>query len=300
MAHNSVFHNGVKETLTIDQTNGYNKEERLSDNTYTTATFVTDLNHNHTVPLPHHSLHSKFKKSLRSLTYMEVDFADPLYVKITTPASNEKVCICIYTCCIIRAIHLEVVPNLSAQSFLRYFKHFAARRGLPKRMVSDKGKTFKSAVKTVRSIMTNEKVTNKLSGRKAEWVFNIERAPWWGGIFERMVRSTKHCLKKMIDPTKLSYDELLNILAEVEAIVNSRTLSYVSPRDLKEPLTLSHLFVGRRLLSLPDSSYYEQKMGDETFMTPEVLNKRMVLLNRLMQTFWQRWKSEYLLKLLTT
>ena len=97
--------------------------------------------------------------------------------------------------------------------------------------------------------MTNEKVTNKLSGRKAEWVFNIERAPWWGGIFERMVQSTKNCLKK-IDPTKLSYDELLTILAEVEAIVNSRTSSYVSPSDLKEPLTLSHLLVATRQLLL--------------------------------------------------
>ena len=82
-------------------------------------------------------------------------------------------------------------------------------------MVSDKGKTFKSAAKTLRSIMTNEKVTNRLSGRKVELVFNIERAPWWGGIFERMVRSTKRCLKKMIGRTKLSYDELLTILAEV-------------------------------------------------------------------------------------
>ena len=63
--------------------------------------------------------------------------------------------------------------------------------------------------------MTNEKVTNRLSGRKVELVFNIERAPWWGGIFERMVRSTKRCLKKMIGRTKLSYDELLTILAEV-------------------------------------------------------------------------------------
>ena len=90
----------------------------------------------------------------------------------------------------------------------------------------------------------------------------------------------------------------MTILAEVEAIVNSRPLSYVSPSDLEEPLTPSHLLVGRRLLSLPDSSYYEWEMGDETFMTtPEALNRRMVLLNGLMQMFWQRWKSGYLLEL---
>ena len=297
-AHNRVFHNGVKETLTELRSNYWVLRGRAVVRQYIYHCHICRRFESQPYSAPSPPLPPFRVQEEPPFTYTGVDFAGPLYIKTTTPASSEKVWICIYTCCIVRAIHLEVVPNLSAQSFLRCFKRFAARRGLPKRMVSDNGKTFKSAAKTIRSIMTNEKVTNELSGRKVEWVFNIERAPWWGGIFERMVRSTKRCLKKMIGRTKLSYDELLTILAEVEAIVNSRPLSYISPSDLEEPLTPSHLLVGCRLLSLPDSSYYEREMGDETFMTtPEVLSKRMVLLNRLMQKFWQRWKSEYLLEL---
>ena len=85
-----------------------------------------------------------------------------------------------------------------------------------------------------------------------KWVFNIPKAPWWGGIFERMVRSTKWCLRKIVGQAKLSYDELLTALTEVEMVLNSRPLTYVSADDFEEPLTPSHLLIGRRVMSLPD------------------------------------------------
>ena len=66
------------------------------------------------------------------------------------------------------------------------------------------------------------------------------------------MKSTKHCLKKTIGTTKLSYEELQTVLVEVEAILNSRPLTYVSSEDLEEPLLLSHLLTGCRLICLPD------------------------------------------------
>ena len=53
-------------------------------------------------------------------------------------------------------------------------------------------------------------------------------------------------------PAKLSYDELLTALTEVEMVLNSRPLMYVSADDFEEPLTPSHLLIGRRVMSLPD------------------------------------------------
>ena len=91
-----------------------------------------------------------------------------------------------------------------------------------------------------------------LAGLRCAWIFNVEYAPWWGGAFERMVKSTKRCLRKMIGRAQLTLDELLTAFVEIEAVINSRPLSYVSGEDVEESLTPSHLLVGRRILSLLD------------------------------------------------
>ena len=91
-----------------------------------------------------------------------------------------------------------------------------------------------------------------LTGLGTEWLFNVERAPWWGGTFERMVQTTKRCLRKIVGRAQFTSDELVTVIAEIEAVVNSRPLSYVAASDMEEPLTPSHLLVGRRILNLPD------------------------------------------------
>ena len=66
-------------------------------------------------------------------------------------------------------------------------------------------------------------------------MFNLPKAPWWGGIFEWLIQSTKICLRKIIGQASFSYDELLTAVIEVESVLNSRPLSYVSGNDLDEP-----------------------------------------------------------------
>ena len=67
-------------------------------------------------------------------------------------------------------------------------------------MISDNGKTFKSAAKLIRQILESPESRryNVLLPVHIEWQFNLERAPWWGGIFERMVKSAKRCLRKSV------------------------------------------------------------------------------------------------------
>ena len=151
-----------------------------------------------------------------------------------------------------RAVHLDAVSDQSTLTFLRCLKRFAARRGLPRQFVSDNGKTFKAAAKYIQAVFKDSTVKENLADLGTEWFFNIERAPWWGGAFERMVKSTKRCLRKMIGRAHFSLDELITALAEIEVVINSRPLSYISASDLEEPLTPSHLLVGRRILNLPD------------------------------------------------
>ena len=133
-----------------------------------------------------------------------VDFAGPLYIKANSATASSKVWICLYTCCVVRAVHLDVVPDMKTLAFIRSLKCFSARRGLPKMFVSNNGKTFKAAAKAVDAIVHDKATQQYLSGVKVEWFFNLERAPWWGGVYERMVRMTKRHLKKMVGRARLS------------------------------------------------------------------------------------------------
>lgn len=56
----------------------------------------------------------------------------------------------------------------------------------------------------------------------------------------------------MIGQASLTHDELVTAITEIESIINSRSLSYISAEDIEEPLTPSHLIIGRRILNLPD------------------------------------------------
>jgi hypothetical protein len=119
-------------------------------------------------------------------------------------------------------------------------------------MLSDNGKTFKAAAKVIKKVISSPEVQGYLDGIGTERKFNVPRAPWWGGVFERLVRSTKRCLRKALGQAKLSQDELLTALVEAEVVLNSRPLTYISADDLDEPLTPSHLLEGRRLMNFPD------------------------------------------------
>ena len=170
-----------------------------------------------------------------------------------------------------RAIQLDLVLDMMTQSFVRCFKRFVARRGLPHRMVSGNAKTFKGAAVTISRVLSHQEVQQYLSGVRVDRTFSIERAHWWGGIFEHLVCSTNRYLRKKVGQAKLQYEELLTMLSEIEMVINLRPLSYISANNLEEPLMPSHLLVGHRLLSLPDHLlYYDQEDYDPT-TTPAML-----------------------------
>ena len=52
--------------------------------------------------------------------------------------------------------------------------------------------------------MKNPGVKQYLEEKRVQWTINLEKASWWGGLFERMVRSMKRCLKKTIGGARLT------------------------------------------------------------------------------------------------
>ena len=211
-----------------------------------------------------------------------VDFAGPIYVKDVYNKSSvmNKAYIVLYTCASSRAVHLDLVPNMSSQAFVRSFKRFTARRGVPRLVVSDNGSAFKS-----------DELKRLLAEYSVSWKYNVALAPWWGGFFERLVKSTKRCLKKSLGTARVTYEELLTVIVETEGILNSRLLTYVSD-EMRDPLTPSQLVIDRRLLNLHGNA--KQPSAGYTVRD---LSRREKYLNTLLSHFWKRWQKEYLTEL---
>ena len=69
-----------------------------------------------------------------------------------------KAYIALFTCCVTRVMHLELVTNLSTATFVRCLRRFAARRGTTTLIISDNAKTFKAIEKVLRKLYDNPEV----------------------------------------------------------------------------------------------------------------------------------------------
>ena len=117
----------------------------------------------------------------------------------------------------------------------------------------------------------------------------MELAPWWGGFWERLVRSVKEPLRKALGRNVIGYDELVTVVTEVEAVVNSRSLGYLYMDDPSDslPLTPSHLVNGSLLgsaVEFPESSL-------------QSIQRRQQFLKTMVDQFWAVWSKEYLIEL---
>jgi hypothetical protein len=80
----------------------------------------------------------------------------------------------------------------------------------------------------------DEKVQNFLAVTEIHWQFNLSRAPWWGGQFERLIGLVKRALYKTIGGGCLKWNEMQEVLLNVEVALNNRPLSYIED-DIQMP-----------------------------------------------------------------
>lgn len=163
-----------------------------------------------------------------------VDFAGPLRYR-KRPKTEGKAYILLYACSLTCAVYVDLVPNLETTEFIRSLKCFIARRGRPQRIYSDNGKTFVSASKWIEQVMKDERIYGFLAQQGIEWKFNLSRAPWWGIQFERLIRLLKGSLYKSIGNGLLLWNELQEVVLDVEVALNNRPLDYVKD-DIELPI----------------------------------------------------------------
>ena len=132
---------------------------------------------------PGTDLPSFIVKEATPFSTVGVDFAGPLFIRKEGKQMG-KVYIILYTCSVTRAVHLDLAEDKTAPVFLRSFRKFVARRGMPALVVSDNAKTFKASAKFLRKLYSDPQVRNYFDASRIRWRFNLDRASWWGGFFE--------------------------------------------------------------------------------------------------------------------
>ncbi|XP_055837896.1 uncharacterized protein LOC129906249 [Episyrphus balteatus] len=234
-------------------------------------------------------------RAQRPFLVCEVDFCGPVNttLKIRGQPPN-KTYICVFVCFASKAVHIELASNLSSECFILALKRFICCRGIPKTMYCDNGTNFFGARTILREIQEEmERGAEAVQRYAAEEGFSFAlippRAPHFGGLWEAAVKAAKTLLQRTVANALLTTEELLTVVIEVEAILNSRPIAPLSadPND-GEALTPAHLLIGSSLRSLPPEPVPEWQTG---------CLKRWQLLCWLKQQFWQKWSREYLLGL---
>ena len=239
-------------------------------------------------------------------TYTGLDYLGPLYVKENSESVTRKVWVCLFTCLAVRAVHLELINDMSAEQFLLCLRRFIARRGKPKEIISDNASQFKLAKSTVdeawQFATTSPDTQSYLANEGIKWSFIIELAPWMGGFYERLVGLVKQALRKSIGKICLTIVQLETILTEVEAVINSRPLVYVGA-DLNSgfALTPGDFLSLNQKTGVPSLETDHEQLQDPDFI--ESLSSAKKLLEtwkkgqKHLNTFWTLWFEEYVLSL---
>ena len=210
----------------------------------------------------------------------------------TVKDTGDKVCICLFTCAVPRAVHLELVCNMTVERFLLALRRMIARRGMCSIIWSDNAKTFKAANKQLQQcwrVLESDQTQVTLSEKKIQWKFITECTPWWGGFYECLVKGVKTPLKKIFAKAMLDAKQLTTVLVEIEAQLNSHPLTYLgADPDDYNVITPAQILIGRNLQASPTK---DTRASEHT---STAITKHFQYHRRLVNGFWRRWQAEYL------
>ncbi|XP_055589555.1 uncharacterized protein LOC129741792 [Uranotaenia lowii] len=225
---------------------------------------------------------------VRPFQYTGLDYLGP--VEVTVGRRREKRYVAVFTCLVVRAVHIEVAHSLSKDSCIMAIRRFVQKRGPPSEIFSDNGTNFVGASRELQKQLRDIHLecADTFTNARTNWLFNPPTAPHMGGVWERMVRSIKVSMEALDDGRKVNDEILLTVLAETESLINARPLTYM-PQGTSEnqALTPNHFILG----------FSSWDAGTDPIRKPIELNETLqssyLRSQYLAGTVWSRWIMEY-------
>lgn len=219
-----------------------------------------------------------------------VDYCGPITVKERTGKSRKtfKAYIAVFICMKTKAVHLDLVTDLTTDAFVACLTRLISLRGSVRVIFSDNATTFHGSDNEAKEIFvhwTTVASSESLQLKQIEWKFIAPMSPNQGGLWERAVRSAKYHLRRVVGTQVLTYEEFSTVLAQVSACLNSRPLVRLDDDPSTcQALTPAHLVLGRQLIGPLQFDYTE---------IPDNRLQRWRLIQKIGQEFWSSWQTEY-------
>ncbi|CAI6377488.1 unnamed protein product [Macrosiphum euphorbiae] len=150
-----------------------------------------------------------------------IDFAGPFLIKssIRRNAPLLKGYVCMFVCFTTKAVHIELVGDLSTQAFISALNRFFDRRGKSITIYSDNATNFVGASRKLKewydlfqTEQHKKKVEEVLSEVEVQWRFIPPRSPHFGGLWEAAVKSMKNLVQKTLGNVHLTLNHYSQII----------------------------------------------------------------------------------------
>ncbi|XP_076230255.1 uncharacterized protein LOC143175832 [Nomia melanderi] len=189
-----------------------------------------------------------------------------------------------------KAVHLEVVSDMTTEAFIAALKRFISRRGICRNIYSDNGTNFVGAnnelTRLYQDLQGDDVLRHFLTDKEMSWHFIPSISPNFGGLWEAAVKSFKHHLRRVMGDNLYTFEHFNTIVIEIEAILNSRPLTPLSS-DPNDPsaLTPAHFLIGNSLTGMPETNFHD---------VPSNRLSSWQHAQKVKQDFWTRWHKEYI------
>ncbi|KAG7295220.1 hypothetical protein JYU34_022191 [Plutella xylostella] len=216
-----------------------------------------------------------------------MDYCGPFDIKQSSKRSStvSKGYVALFVCFASKAVHIEVVSDMSSETFLAAFKRFVNRRGIPTDVFCDNSTTYKGSNNQLKELYKlhsskdfQESIHNYSLQKEIKFHFIPAYSPNHGGLWEASVKSLKY---------HLTYEQFNTIMIEIEGILNSRPLLSITSQDCSDfsYLTPGHFIIGCPLTAIPQPDLTDIPTNRLRFWR---------CCEQVRQNFWKVWSRDYL------